>query len=553
MAIPFKSLRYPRGTSQVWGINVLRAVRSKNEQSLLSPPPLTYGGSGLTRLSSAATLVGVEPPDASRNIELKPSLLAGVTTNRLASPPLSNDLDADVSLDAKYGITNDMTLDLTVKTDFAQIEIDEQQVNLTRFSLFFPEKRDFFLEGQSVFAFGGAGAFSTDQPLLFFSRRVGLEQGQPVSIQGGARLTGRRGRTSIGVLDIRTDAAPSAGTPATNFFVARVRRDLLRRSSLGVIATRRTPSLTGHGSNQVYGADASLAFFANLQISAYYARSTTPGLTGDDESYRGQVRFAADTYGFEVESLKVGDAFNSEVGFVRRPDVRRTLASARVSPRPQGLRGVRQLTWEASYDRFVNGAGVLESRLAQGSFLVDFDSSDTLAISVRANYEFLTRPFRIARDVTIPVAGYRFSDFEASYMSGSQRTVSGSVSASGGAFYGGDHAAVSYNGRVRLSSQLAVEPRVSVDLVDVPQNRFTTTLAGARVVYTISPRMFLSALTQYNSSLNSLETNARFRWEYQPGSDIFVVYTDGRDTSGHRLAELANRSIAVKFTRLFRL
>jgi hypothetical protein len=321
---------------------------------------------------------------------------------------------------------------------------------------------------------------------------------------------------------------------------------------VGVIATRRTPSLNGSGSNQVYGADASLSLFANLQLNAYYARSATPGLVGDDESYRGQVRFAADTYGFAVERLKVGDAFNSEVGFVRRLDVRRTLASARLSPRPRGLRGVRQLTWEASYDRFVNGAGVLESRLAQGNFRVNFDSSDTLAISARANYEFLARPFRIAKDVTIPAAGYRFNDFAASYMLGSQRLISGTVTASGGAFYGGDHAALSYGGRVRLNPQLAVEPRLSLHWVDVPQDQFTTTLVGARVIYTISPRMFLSALTQYNSSLNSLETNARFRWEYQPGSDIFIVYTDGRATSGHRLAELVNRGVAAKVTRLIR-
>ena len=552
MVIPFKSLRYPRATSQIWGLNVLRSARSRNEDSLLSPPPRTYGGSGLTRLSSAATLVGIKPPDLSRNIELKPALLSSLTTNRLASPPLSNAIDGDVSLDAKYGITNNLTLDLTARTDFAQIEIDEQQVNLTRFSLLFPEKRDFFLEGQSVFTFGGAGESGVDQPLLFFSRRVGLEAGRPVPIQGGARLTGRVGRTSIGVLNIRTGEAPAGAAPPTNFFVARVRQDILERSSIGIIATRRTPSLIGGGSNQVSGADASLAFFANLQVNGYYARSATPGLTGDEESYRGQVRFTPDTYGFEIERLKTGDGFNPEIGFVRRPDVRRTLAKARFSPWTPSLRGIRQLVWEATYDRFVDGNGVLESRLALGSFRVNFDNSDTFAVNVRANYEFLERPFSISQGVTIPAGGYHFNDVEASYVLGPQRDVSGTLSVSGGGFFGGDHAALSYGGRVKVTSQLAAEPRVSVDWVDLPQGQFTTTLTGTRVVYAISPRMFVSGLTQYSSSLDSLETNVRFRWEYQPGSDLFVVYTDGRDTADDRLAELVNRGIAIKFTRLFR-
>jgi len=557
MAIPFKSLRYPRSGAQTWGINVLRAVRSRNEESVLSPPPATYGGPGLTRLSSAATLTGIEPPSLSRNIEVKPALLSTLTTNRLVSPGLDNDLDGDVSVDAKYGVSSNMTLDLTLRTDFAQIEIDEQQVNLTRFSLFFPEKRDFFLEGQSVFAFGGAGGGGPlggggEQPLLFFSRRIGLEGGQPVPIQGGARLTGRAGRTSIGLLDIRTDDVPSAPAVATNFLVARVRQDVLQRSSVGLIATRRTPSLVGRGSNEVYGADASFSLFANLLLDGYYARSITPGVRGDADSYRGRVRFDADLWGFEAERTKAGEAFRPEIGFVRRPDVARTRTLVRASPRPQGLPGVRQLVWEASYDRFVNGRGVLETGTGQGTFTVNFDNSDTVGVDVRTSYEYLPAPFAIAPRVTIPVGEYRFTDVQASYSLGVQRVVLGTISATAGTFFGGDRRAMSFNGRIRVTPQLAVEPRISVDAVDVPQGRFTTTLSAARVIFTLTPRMFLAALVQYNSTAGAIETNARFRWEYEPGSDLFVVYTDGRDTAGPRGAQVVNRGLAVKFTRLFR-
>jgi hypothetical protein len=554
IAIPFKSLRYPRTSPQIWGFNVRRGVRSKNEQSLLAPVPRSYLGNGVQNLSIATTLVGIETPPASRNIELKPSVTSGLTTNRGASPPFSNKFDKSFAIDSKYGITNSLILDFTYKTDFAQVEIDEQQVNLTRFSLFFPEKRDFFLEGQNVFDFAGTGAITsrTDVPILFFTRRIGLHQGRPVPIVAGARLTGRVGRTSIGLLDIGTEDAPSVQALATNVLVARIKRDVLRRSSIGLLATRRTPALSGRGSNAVYGFDANMTFYTNVQLNGYYARSETTGLRGDEESYRGQFRYAADRYGFEIERTKSGSAFNPELGYVRRPDARRTYASARFSPRPRSIDGVRKVSAEAVYDRFVDGGSLLQSQLAQAEFRADFESGDVAVVNYNANYEFLNIPFRIARGVTVPVGGFHFNSVEMAYILGPQRRVSGSLGASLGEFYGGDRTGLSYNGRVNLTPQLAVEPRFSLDSVHLPQGNFTTKLAGARTTYTLSPRMFASALVQYNSSLNTIESNARFRWEYEPGSDLFVVYTDGRDTTDRRLAELVNRGIAIKFSRLFR-
>jgi hypothetical protein len=554
MIIPFKSLRYPPTASQVWGFNMRRVVRSKNEQSLLAPVPRSYGGPGVQNLSIAATLVGIEPPPVSRNIELKPTFVSDLTTNRAADPPFSNKFDRSFGFDAKYGITNSLISDFTYKTDFAQVEIDEQQVNLTRFSLFFPEKRDFFLEGQNIFDFAGTGAVAaqSDTPILFFTRRIGLNQGRPVPIRAGGRLTGRVGRTSIGLLDIGTEETPTAAALATNFLVARLKRDILRRSNVGLLATRRTPSLNGRGSNDVYGIDANMAFYTNVQINTYYARSATTGVRGDEESYRGQFRYAADRYGFEIERMKIGGAFNPEVGFVRRPDVRRTYAGARFSPRPKSIRGVRKIGWEANYDRFVNGGGTVQSQVARGAFRTDFQSSDAFAITYTADYEFVGTPFPIASGAIVPMGGYHFNELQAIYLLGPQRRVNGVVSAARGGFYSGDHTGLSYSGRVNFSPQLAVEPRLSVDWVQLPQGEFTTRLAGARATYTISPRMFASTLMQYNSSLNTIESNVRFRWEYEPGSDLFVVYTDGRDTAHRRLAELVNRGVAVKFTHLFR-
>ena len=556
MVIPFKSLRYPTGKEQVWGINARRWERRINEHSLLSiTPPGTPPNNAVQRLANAATLVGMEVPPPSRNIELKPYGVSSLTTNRVSSPATSNKIDKDIGLDAKYGITSNVTLDLTVNTDFAQVEIDEQQVNLTRFSLFFPEKRDFFLEGQGIFDFantGGGGFRTPDSPVMFFSRRIGLDRGQPVPIKGGARLTGRVGKMSVGLLDIQTDEGAQGLTPETNFLVARVKRDILRRSNIGLMATRRSPRTGASGANALVGVDTSFNLFENVQAGSYYARSDTPGLTGNESSYRGYFRYVHDRYGLEAERMKVGKAFNPEVGYVPRPDITRTDLVARFSPRIHSVRSLRRLEWNAELERFVNGRRELETRVASGTFRIEFNSSDMLTATYRNDYEFVTAPFRISGSPLLPIGVYEFKEGVVQFNAGAQRPVSGRFTLTAGEFYSGHRQQLEYNGRVKVSSQLAFEPRILASHITLTQATFTTKLLGARTTYTVTPRMFVSGLVQYNSSLNTLESNIRWRWEYQPGSDLYIVYTDGRDTFGSRTAALMNRGIAIKATRLLR-
>ena len=576
MVIPFKSLRYPTGTEQVWGINARRWERRVNEHSLLSiTPPGTPPNNSVQRLANAATLVGLEVPPPARNIELKPYGVSNLTTNRVSSPSFSNKFDKDIGIDAKYGITSNVTLDMTVNTDFAQVEIDEQQVNLTRFSLFFPEKRDFFLEGQGIFDFAntsGGGFRTPDVPIMFFSRRIGLDAGQPVPIKGGARLTGRVGKISVGLLDIQTgegafdSARARALTPATNFLVARVKRDILRRSNIGIIATRRSPRVSisstptdapegrsgASGSNALIGVDTSFNFFENVQAGSYYARSDTPGVTGNQSSYRGYFRYVHDRYGLETERMKVGDAFNPEVGYIPRPDITRTDVVARFSPRIYSVRSLRRLEWNAEVDRYVNGLDQLETRVATGTFRVEFDNSDVLTATYRNDYEFVSAPFRISGGPLLPIGVYEFNEGVVQFNAGAQRAVSGRVTLTAGEFYSGHRQQFEYSGRVKVSSQLAFEPRILASHISLVEGNFTTKLLGARTTYTVTPRMFISGLVQYNSSLNTLESNIRWRWEYQPGSDFYIVYTDGRDTFGSRTAALMNRGVAIKATRLLR-
>jgi hypothetical protein len=547
--VPFKSLRYRQGPGQVWGFNVHRVVRWKNERSYLMPMPGLNSPGALMRLSMAADVVGFEVPPPSKNIEIKPYTVATLTD--ISQPLASTRADADVGVDAKFGVAEGLTADLTYNTDFAQVEADEQQINLTRFSLFFPEKREFFIENAGLFAFGGNTGGGSLTPLLFYSRRIGLDGGRIVPLRAGGRLSGRAGGFTLGALGIRTEA--SSGSPATTFSTLRVQRDILRRSSIGGIVTDRSSGQSGGVANQAYGVDAALAFFANLSASAYWAQTRTDGDTTDATSYRAQANYDSDRYGLQAEHLLIGERFRPEMGFVRRPDVRRNFMQARFSPRTKGQRRVRKYSWSGSYDRIASAAGPLESRTLHGNFETNYHSGDRLGVYYNRHYESLSAPFRIADGVTIPVGGYAFDNIQALYGFGQQRIVSGTVSVERGSFYNGDKTTVGVSGgRVAISSLLSVSPGVSVNRVTLPEGTFTNQLVAARVVYSATPLMFTSALIQYNSAANSLSANVRFRWEYQPGSELFVVYNEERDPRAAGFSSLQNRGVIVKINRLFR-
>jgi hypothetical protein len=559
MALPFKSLRYRGGRDQVWGINVRRIVQWKNEMSYLNPAPAAYGRSAIMKFSSAATLVGIEPPTQSINLELKPYGIAKSITDTVASPPTSNDLTADFGFDVKYGLTRGLIADFTYNTDFAQVEADEAQVNLTRFNLFFPEKRQFFLEGSDIFRFGGAGPrFSGltpvgDAPIVFFSRRIGLADGRPIPISVGGRVTGREGPYTIGALNIQTDADPILGAAATNFTVARLKRNIMSRSSIGIIATNRSPTPAGSGSNQVFGVDGAFAFFSNMFIDTYYARTRTPDREGNAESYRAQVVNNGDRYGFQYDHLVVGRDFNPEIGFVRRRDFRRHFGKVQFTPRPAASNVVRKYRYEAGFDHVTNETtGVVESRAAMLTFGIDFQSSDRWYVDYTRSYEFLAEPFEVSAGVILPIGGYDFQDVRATYQLGQQHPLSGNVSFLKGSFYSGDRTEASYGGRLRVTNDFALEPSVAINWIDLPEGSFTTQLFRLRAIFTMSPRMFIESLTQYNSSVDVLGTNIRFRWEYQPGSDLYIAYNEGRDTGLDSFAVLNDRVLAIKFTRLFR-
>jgi len=566
IAIPFKSLRYGPGREQVWGINIRRTIRAKNEYAYITPLKRSWGIIALFRTSAAATMVGLEVPPPAMNLEIKPSAITRLTTDLVASPPQHNDFDPDVGLDVKYGVTKSLTADFTYNTDFAQVEADEVQVNLTRFNLLFPEKRDFFLEGQGLFTFGGVGGGSpplagtntagngaSDAPTIFYSRRIGLENGRAVPIIGGGRLSGRAGEWTIGALNISSDDDPDARAAQTNFTVLRVRRDVLRRSAIGALFTARSVSTVAPGSNELAGVDGNFSFFQNVYFNGFAATSRTEGRDGDDLSYRAQFNYAADRYGLQLDRLVVPQNFNPEVGFLPRTNFRRNFASGRFSPRPASNKTIRKFYFDSSLNYTTDNDNHLESRQAMGAFRVELQNSDAFHIEYLREYEFLRRPFQVADTVRIPIGGYDFDHVRLAYSPGQQHRLSGTAAVDIGDFYDGTKKTAALQARVGVTSQLGIEPNVSLNWIDRASASDLVTAAGARTTFTMTPRMFVAALVQYSSSTSSLSTNLRFRWEYQPGSEVFVVYTEGRDTLPLvGSTALENRGFVVKVNRLLR-
>ncbi|MFN7918330.1 MAG: hypothetical protein U0Q55_23510, partial [Vicinamibacterales bacterium] len=391
-------------------------------------------------------------------------------------------------------------------------------------------------------------------PTLFYSRRIGLNAGRVVPIDVGGRLTGKAGKYTIGALNLQAGDEAVSGTPSTNFTAVRVKRDVLRRSSIGVLATSRSASAVVPGaSNQAVGVDGAFSFFQDLYAGGYFARSITQGRNQDNDSYQGRVDYNADRYGMKVDYLKVGDNFNPEVGFTRRDNFKRSFASARFSPRPKGRSRVRKWALEGTLEYLTNGASQLETRQRGARAAVEFQNSDMFTLEANNNYELLLRPFTVATGVAVPVGGYHYSDTTVSYAFGQQRRISGTASLQAGHFYNGDITAVGYSGgRVAILKQWSLEPSLSVNHITLPAGAFTTTVVRARTDYGFSPRMFASALVQYASSDHIFSSNLRFRWEYRPGSEFFVVYTDEHDTVQHGYLGLRNRAFVLKVNRLLR-
>ncbi len=541
--IPFSTLRYGGDTKQVWGMNMARSIRRKNEESLWSFVPRQFS---LYRLSRAGTLGGLTVP-VRRVATVTPYALS--SNSRAFATESKYRHPTEFGVDAKYGLTPSLTLDLTYNTDFAQVEVDEQRTNLTRFPLFFPEKRTFFLENAGIFSAGTPQAVD-----LFFTRRIGIDSlGNPVPILGGGRISGRVGGMTVGLLQIVTEDR-GATKPGNSYSVARVTKEIGRRSRLGLIGVQRlglgnAPS-TDH--NRTYGVDGRLGLSDAVTVDAWAGKTETPGRGSDDIAFSSLASYTTRDWSNSVRVLQAGKDFNPEVGFLNRTGGYRYLESTvmRLIRNPAWT-NVRQWNPHMSYRGYYG----LDNYFQSGQVHIDltevtFNNGGRFGPEVNWYHEGLQRPFTIAPGVTLPAGNYNYFVYGFDWDTDPSRSFSLTTRGDFGPFYNG----IKNGGRVQFTYRKGAAFTSSLVLdynnVRLNEGNFQRTLIGTRLGYNFTPKIFVNSLVQYNNQARAWTANARFGWLNTAGTGLFIVFNDGEEAdSFFRWVRPQARSVVLKYTR----
>ena len=539
IVIPMVTVRSPEVDVQTWGVNFMRNIRRKNEQVYWAPVPKPYG---LTRVSEAGTLTGMSGVTRGLDLRLKPFLIAGGRRDRL-DRSISSSALRDVGLDVKYGLTSNLTLDVTVNTDFAQAEVDEQQINLTRFPLFFSEKRDFFLENSGQFTIGN----QDNQRIadLFFSRRIGLsETGQPVPILGGARMTGKVGDHNLAVMQLQTGDA--YGRPGENFIVTRYSADVGQRSRIGGLVVNKE-AIGDARFNRTFAADTMIQPTRSFSVHSFIARTATPGVTDHQQAFHTRAEFQNSRWNTYGEFSDIDDNFNAEVGFVPRRGIKMTRVHLERNPRPGGLIRVMAPMLQVQY--ITDQQNRLVTRRIHHMVGTHFQNGAYLNVVLNRWLDVLDQPFAIQRGVTIPAGVYRFYDWNFTFDSNPSRRLYERVRYSPQTFYEGTRHEVDAAVGWRATSQASAELGWLRNDVSLPWGAFVVNLGVLRVDYTLSPRMTIRSLSQYNSSTRQFSTSIRYNFVYRPGSDLYLVY-DGLQGDLPGRQDLRNQQLVLKLTYL---
>ncbi|MBI3554424.1 MAG: carbohydrate binding family 9 domain-containing protein [Elusimicrobia bacterium] len=523
IAIPLTSLRLHDG-APTWGFNVARRVRRKNEESLWTAWQRAFG---LEKVSRAGELTGLELLKRPPVFEIKPYVTGGWRRGvpRVGSAGFLDGTFGTMGIEvARIGVTPSLTSEFTVNPDFGQVEADQQVVNLTRFPVFFPEKRDFFLENAGIFLFGDQG---NDQ--LFFSRRMGLtNDGQPVPLNFGGKLTGKAGPFDVGYLQVQSrqigDQSGTAGIPQQDFSVARVKYDVYERSYVGAMAVNRQGGQTS-AYNRGGGFDAQLSLTDYWQLKGFVMGTENPFVKDSVGSSFGGSFFENDDYRLIGAFEEVGNHFNPETGFVERTGIRDYFGQAAYKPQPKWPHFVQQMEFETQEEYIQDRVGNLQTSQTELSWSTDFrDSSGFLFRPVEAVTDLMQQDFEIHPGIVVPAGRYHFNRMIASVHSDRGRRVVLSAREKWGDFYGGRRYETSASATFRPNEHLLLSLEDSYNRVYLPSGDFVTNLLDVRASYNFTRRWLTDVFVQANTDAQLTSVNARLRYLYRPDSDVFLIY-----------------------------
>ena len=542
-AIPLRSLRFASGDDQTWGINFMRNISKRNETAYWASLPI---GFDMKRLSLSGKIHGLQLNNQG-NLKVTPYVLTQIVNNK-AIEPNDTDTDFEVGADIKYSLTPSLTLDLSYNTDFAQVEVDEQQINLDRFNLFFPEKRAFFLENAGQFSVGSPGEVD-----LFFSRRIGIaDNGSLVPIIGGARVSGKIGRTNIGLLSMFTEDIESEGIEKNNFSVARVNHDFGgTRSSLGGVFVNRS----GLGDmpddyNRVYAIDGKWGIGKKAQVTGFVAKSNTPGIKDKDHAFKLLANYNWAGWNLNAGYTEVGTGFNPEVGFLQRTAFKKPEFLIFKAHRPKNWGKLLEIRPHVSYRSYWN----FEDQLVTSFLHVDnhweFKSGFEVHTGINFTQERVLQDFDIS-DVTVSTGFYTHEELQFILMTNPNKALSLSTRTVIGGYFGGDRIANSGTLKFRIGDKFNSDISLSHNDLRLPNGNLTAVVSSARLSYSFTPRMFVQSLVQYNNVSNIASVNARFGWLQKANTGLFVVLNLVKDDDF--MDALDNQSITVKYTYRFDL
>ncbi len=550
IAIPFRTVKFRENEVQNWGVNFHRNLRSgvRNEDSFWSPLPRIYN---VNRVSLAGTLEGLEGINPGSNIRLKPYVSSSYAQNKVTG---INKKEGDVGFDVKYGLTAGLTLDLTYNTDFAQVEADEQQINLTRFSLFFPEKREFFLENSGIFKFGSTNNFGgggglngrinqAPNDVFFFSRNIGLSStNEAVPILGGTRLTGRAGSFEMGLLNMQQ--RDYNGSQAANFTVGRLKRNIMANSDIGVMIMDKEVKDSA-SFNRVAGADANLRFGQYTTVNASMAKSSSPGVTSDNMQANFAFNYTDRKWQTKASYGLIQNKFINEMGYTPRRGIRRYEGEIRRAIRPQNS-SIRVIQPHIVIDYFADQQGHIDSKYVDYHIQIALQNGSQMEPGKNVTVEVLNKPFTLNNGKNVVPAGiYDAYEYFYFYRPDTSRRISPAFRWGIGPFYTGYKHTYTISQGVRLNNKVNATVNFTHNNISLGDGHYKTNLVTTRVNYSFSTAVFLNALVQYNSDARQWSSNIRFNIIHRPLSDFFLVYNERRNTL---TGDLTDRALIAKVT-----